>query len=103
MRVLLRDRQLEGRIVASMAGSLWLDPLVERRMMDGIKVLNVVLNVRQQLMHKDLADNNPSVSQDSGFICSSISLALALVFHTLSSFLCPGFSVCMSEHLSESS
>lgn len=40
-------------------GCVWLDPLVEKRRLQGVNVMDTVLNVKQELIKAGMAESNP--------------------------------------------
>ncbi|XP_071511163.1 putative ATP-dependent RNA helicase TDRD12 [Diadema antillarum] len=69
MYQLLQGKLLEGNIALSLGNTLWLDPLVERKYLKETKALMTIYNVRQELIRRKFAVNNPEHIQNLRQLC----------------------------------
>lgn len=58
VREKLLSKELEGRIVLALSLSLWLNPLHERKRLDGVNSSVVVTDILKELLTAELAENN---------------------------------------------
>lgn len=58
VRERLLSKELDGRVVLALSSTLWLQPLHERKRLDGFKSSVVVGDIRKELLLAQLAENN---------------------------------------------
>jgi hypothetical protein len=58
VREKLLSKELEGRIVLALSLTLWLDPLHERKRLDGVNSSVVVTDILKDLLTAELAEKN---------------------------------------------
>eukprot|EP00058_Branchiostoma_floridae_P027021 XP_002612512.1 hypothetical protein BRAFLDRAFT_120982 [Branchiostoma floridae] len=56
---LVSSKELDGRVALCLGHTLWMESLVERKVLPGIKATTNKHNIRRELVHVCLAENNP--------------------------------------------
>ncbi len=84
VREKIMSKELDGRIVLALSSSLWLQPLHERKRLDGVNSFVVLTDIRKEMLGAQLAEKNEEhmvklyhLCETGGIILPDYSIGLA--------------------------